>query len=89
LVFSLGLIVAILFLNAVLDYRNTRELKEDVDWVTHFRAVQESLDAVLLTIVDAETGQRGFMPTAILQSLWILTSFYILSRRVKSSGCPW
>lgn len=52
-----------LLLNAALDYRNTRALNDDMDWITHFRTVQESLDALLLTIVDAETGQRGYLLT--------------------------
>ena len=64
LLLGLGLIAIVLFLNAILDYRNTRELNADLDWVAHFRAVHESLDAILLAVVDAETGQRGYLLTA-------------------------
>jgi hypothetical protein len=76
LVFNLGLIVAILVLNAVLDYRNTRELKEDMDWFSHFRAVQESLDLALLSLGGAETGQRGYL----------LTSWFSPHRRRKKTS---
>src|SRR5258707_8199252 len=36
---------------------------EDRAWVTHTHIVLEQLDAVLSNLVDAETGQRGYIIT--------------------------
>ncbi len=63
LAFGLLLIAAFLIINAALDYRNTRQLKEDAHWVAHSRAVVQALDGLLLTLVDAEAGQRGYLLT--------------------------
>jgi PAS domain S-box-containing protein len=62
-VFSLALVVAVLLVNAALDFRNTRQLNEDAVWVAHSRAVLESLDSLLITIMDAEAGMRGYLIT--------------------------
>ena len=58
-----GLFAALLVVIAVLTYRNTRQLDEDAGWVAHTNKVLDLADAVLLALVDAETGQRGFLLT--------------------------
>ena len=58
-----GLIAALLVAIAALTYRNTRQLDRDASWVAHTNAVLDLTAEVLLTMVDAETGQRGFLIT--------------------------
>jgi PAS domain S-box-containing protein len=63
LVFSLALAVLILLLNSVLDYRNTKQLNDLSKAIVHSESVLDSLDKLLLSMVDAETGERGFLLT--------------------------
>ncbi len=63
LVIGLGLIVVLLLVNAGIAYRNTRQLHNDAYWVAHTHEVLNSLDELLTTVLDAETGQRGFLIT--------------------------
>src|SRR5919204_5126575 len=60
---GIGLVVALLVGNAAVAYRNTRQLLEDAGWVAHTQEVLDLTDDVLRTLVDAETGQRGFLIT--------------------------
>ncbi len=60
---GLGLISALLLVNAGIAYRNTRQLHNEGFWVAHTHEVLASLDDVLSTVKDAETGQRGFLIT--------------------------
>ncbi len=55
-----GLFAALLVAIAALTYRNTSQLNEDARWVAHTNKVLDLTGEVLLAIVDAETGQRGF-----------------------------
>ena len=57
------LLAALLITIAALTYHNTRQLDHDAGWVAHTHAVLDLTDEVLLAIVDAETGQRGFLLT--------------------------
>ena len=47
----------------VLSFRSTVRDEEDREWVTHTHLVLEKLQAVLIDITQAETGQRGYMLT--------------------------
>lgn len=47
----------------VSSYMRIREGNSDAQWVDHTHQVIESLDAVLTDLVNAETGQRGFLLT--------------------------
>ncbi len=58
-----GLFAALLVAIAALTYRNTSQLNEDARWVAHTNEVLDLTGEVLLAIVDAETGQRGFLLT--------------------------
>ena len=60
---GIGLILALLIITAVLNFYNTQRLKEDTGRVIHTLKVIELTDDVLLALVDAETGQRGFLLT--------------------------
>ena len=58
-----GLVVALLVTIAALTYRNTQQLNEDAGWVGHTHDVLDLTSDVLLALVDAETGERGFIIT--------------------------
>jgi len=60
---GLALVVALMLVNAGVDYRNTRRLHDDAYWVAHTREVLDGLDDLLSTMKDAEAGQRGFLIT--------------------------
>jgi PAS domain S-box-containing protein len=60
---GVGLVVALLTAGAGLAYRNTNKLDEDARWVSHTHEVLDLTSDVLLAVVDAETGQRGYLLT--------------------------
>ncbi len=59
--FGIGL--AILILVGVVSFKAMVQNSEDRVWVTHTYLVLEKLDAALANIVDAETGERGYILT--------------------------
>ncbi len=60
---GVGLVVALLIVNAGIAYRNTVQLSNDTRWVAHTNSILDSISELQGTIVDAETGQRGFIIT--------------------------
>jgi two-component system sensor histidine kinase AtoS len=58
-----ALTLALLVVSAGLSYRNTRQLVDADGMVDHTHRVISLLEAVLSTLKDAETGQRGFIIT--------------------------
>jgi PAS domain S-box-containing protein len=60
---GVGLVAAVLIVNAGLAYHNTRQLDEDAAWVAHTHEVLDLTGETLLALVDAETGERGFLIT--------------------------
>ena len=58
-----ALTLALLVVSAGLSYRNTRQLVEADRMMDHTHRVISLLEAVLSTLKDAETGQRGFIIT--------------------------
>jgi signal transduction histidine kinase len=58
-----GTALAILIFVGVLSFRSMVQNGEDRVWVTHTHLVMEKLDAVLIDLIDAETGQRGYIIT--------------------------
>ena len=56
-------IVVLLIVSAALTYWNTRQLDTDAAWVSHTNRVRTLTADVLLSLVDAETGARGFVIT--------------------------
>jgi signal transduction histidine kinase/CheY-like chemotaxis protein/CHASE3 domain sensor protein len=62
---TFGLAVAILFflVSGWIAYANISVLRDDTDKIQHSHAVIASLDELLSTVQDAETGQRGYLLT--------------------------
>src|ERR1700692_1801210 len=56
---GIGLVVALLVVNAGLAYRNTRQLLEDAGWVAHTHEVLDRTSDVLGTLGDAGAGRPG------------------------------
>ncbi|MBL8828640.1 MAG: PAS domain S-box protein, partial [Planctomycetaceae bacterium] len=61
--FGLLVVLAFLIVGGVIGYVNGRQLDENRHWVTHTHEVLRSLQTLLTTLVDAETGQRGWLLT--------------------------
>ena len=55
---GIWLLVALLLGGATLTCLNTRQLNQDSHWVAHTHEVLSLTDELMLTLVDAETGQR-------------------------------
>ena len=58
-----GIALAILILVGVLSYRTMVRNDEDRQWVTHTHQVLEQVDLLLTDLLNAETGERGFILT--------------------------
>jgi signal transduction histidine kinase/CHASE3 domain sensor protein len=63
LAIGFGLGLGTLLLMAVLTYRNTVRLLDASDWLNHTHEILQVLKDIELGLVDAETGQRGFLLT--------------------------
>ena len=62
---GVGLLVPVLLIGipAIVAYRAEKEVKSSFTWVTHTLEVERSIQSLVNSIVDAETGQRGFLLT--------------------------
>ena len=60
---SIGALISVLLLSGVLAFRNTRQLREDAAWVAHTHEVLDAIQVTLTSVVDADTGQRGYLIT--------------------------
>lgn len=58
-----GIALAILIFTGVLSYRSMVRYDGDRQWVTHTHRVLEQVDAVVADLLNAETGERGFILT--------------------------
>jgi len=58
-----GAALTILILVSVVSFMSLSQNGNDRAWVTHTYVVLEKLDAVLTNLIDAETGQRGYIIT--------------------------
>ena len=58
-----ALLVVLLLVNIVISDRSTRDLYRNTEAVAQTHAVINALDRVLTSVVDAETGERGFLIT--------------------------
>jgi PAS domain S-box-containing protein len=63
LLFSIGLVAAVLIISAGLTYRNTNQLNEDAGSVAHSHLVLDLCSDLMLAVVDTETAERGFIIT--------------------------
>ena len=60
---GVAVVLLLIVAGAVIGFRNIRQLEKDQYWVVHTHVVIDSLDDLLSTIKDAETGQRGYLIT--------------------------
>ena len=60
---GMGLLAAILAINAGVAYQNTRRVHDSAAQVAHTHEVMDALESLFSTIKDAETGQRGYLIT--------------------------
>ena len=58
-----GLALAILVAIGGVSYRSIAKLTDTARWVNHSHEVLQTIDGVVSTLVDAETGQRGYVMT--------------------------
>lgn len=58
-----GLVSGILLILGITAYHSVNKLVDTADWVTHSHKVLENLNGVVQNMVNAETGQRGFVIT--------------------------
>jgi CHASE3 domain sensor protein len=61
----LGLVLPIFLIGlpAFLAQQSRREVKTTFNWITHTLEVDRAVQALLNSLIDAETGQRGFLLT--------------------------
>ncbi len=59
----LALVALFLVANAALAWRNARAVAAAERWVAHTREVRLEVQALLSTVQDAESGQRGYLLT--------------------------
>jgi len=52
--------IALIVLNAITQNRSIDATEEALKWVAHTEEVLFDCNRLLLTVVDAETGERGF-----------------------------
>lgn len=60
---AVGLVVALLVVDASIAHNNMRGIADDAQQVIRAHVVQERYSSVLRILVDAESGQRGFLLT--------------------------
>ncbi|MCP4227982.1 MAG: HAMP domain-containing protein [Actinomycetia bacterium] len=56
-------VLAVFLAVGIMSYRNVGQLATNADQVAHTHAVLEEVDGVLLSLVNIETGMRGFVAT--------------------------
>jgi signal transduction histidine kinase len=69
---GLATALAVLLLVAALSYLSLAQTGEDGEWVTHTHLVLEKLDDIQTSLLDAETGERGYL---IAAEDWYLSPF--------------
>jgi CheY-like chemotaxis protein/signal transduction histidine kinase/CHASE3 domain sensor protein len=67
--FGLAAVILFFVISGAIAYQNINVLREDAGKIQHSHSVIRSLNELLLTIQDAETGQRGFLLTGNEQYL--------------------
>src|SRR5271154_7392551 len=61
--FGLAAVLVFFLISGAVAYLNIRTLREDSQRIVHSHQVITTLDGLLSTVKDAETGQRGFLLT--------------------------
>ena len=65
LYFGFSLSIIILFVVNFITYNRIHHLNESANWTHHTHLVLKELDILLSNLIDAETGQRGYLLTGI------------------------
>jgi len=62
---AIGAAIAIVLLvvNVQITVSNTRQINDNAQWVMHTHEVMDALNGLLIVMLDAETGQRGYLVT--------------------------
>ena len=76
---AFGMFFALLLVNALISYLNIRGLHQTDGSVRHTYDVISALSEVLATVLDAETGQRGFL---ITEDMRFLEPYTVANARV-------
>ena len=58
-----GIMFLVMVLLVYISFQNSNTLIEDTNWVIHTQKVIGDLNKILALLIDAETGQRGFLIT--------------------------
>jgi len=58
-----GIMFLVMVLLVYISFQNSNTLIEDTSWVIHTQKVIGDLNKILALLIDAETGQRGFLIT--------------------------
>jgi CheY-like chemotaxis protein/signal transduction histidine kinase/CHASE3 domain sensor protein len=61
--FGLALVILFFLISGAIAYSNVNVLRDDAAKIQHSHSVITSLDELLSTVQDAETGQRGYLLT--------------------------
>jgi methyl-accepting chemotaxis protein len=59
-----GGVISLMIINGAASFMITNKLVQSTSWVTHTYEVQSKLANIVSRLVDAETGQRGFLYTS-------------------------
>jgi len=90
---GMALLVAALLINAGLALYNIRDVATSVQWVSHTNEVLGKLEAVLSSLTDAETAQRGYLYMSprfacAVASFWAAALPYQRTASVSLAGTP-
>jgi signal transduction histidine kinase/CheY-like chemotaxis protein/CHASE3 domain sensor protein len=68
---SLGLVAVLVFfvVSGIISYSNVRMLRENNREISHTHDVLSALNDLLITLINAETGQRGYLLTSDIKYL--------------------
>lgn len=66
---SFTLVIVLFIMVSITALKNTKRLSDNYDWVNHTHEVLEKLEMVVGDLKDAETGQRGFIITGMVNYL--------------------
>lgn len=64
-----GILLLLLIVVTVISYRNAGEIINSSEWILHTHEVLEKLDVMEAKLIDAETGQRGYIITGDIDYL--------------------
>jgi len=69
LIFGYGIVLILMLAVSVIGYRSISQLLETSKWITHTQKVISSVQNIKSSMLDMETGKRGFLITGINEYL--------------------